>query len=147
MRFCVEAKNKARYYWFSLQKSLVFVPWMSCLTCPVSWMDTGVWAVAGNLSRMSTSHEKWIDGLHFSSLFWPPPQDEQQRQVRRMILLNLFTMGYSHMLIYQILWQASEITIYFLFSLCTKIITCTSWKFILQHIPLFLLKLTLWFLD
>ncbi|RWW28589.1 hypothetical protein GW17_00006925, partial [Ensete ventricosum] len=37
--------------------------------------------------RMSVSNEKWIDGLQFSSLFWPPPQDENQRQVGNKILL------------------------------------------------------------
>ncbi|KAG6491659.1 hypothetical protein ZIOFF_046595 [Zingiber officinale] len=30
--------------------------------------------------RMSASLEKWTDGLQFSSLFWPPPHDEQQRK-------------------------------------------------------------------
>ncbi|XP_039143657.1 protein GIGANTEA isoform X1 [Dioscorea cayenensis subsp. rotundata] len=39
---------------------------------------------------MSTSHEKWIDGLHFSSLFWPPPQDEQQRQAQTMAYVEYF---------------------------------------------------------
>lgn len=33
---------------------------------------------------MSAACEKWIDGLQFSSLFWPPPQDEQHRQVREL---------------------------------------------------------------
>ncbi|KAJ6306791.1 hypothetical protein OIU78_021995 [Salix suchowensis] len=28
----------------------------------------------------SSSSERWIDGLQFSSLFWPPPQDAQQRK-------------------------------------------------------------------
>uniref|UniRef100_A0A0D9UXK8 Gigantea n=1 Tax=Leersia perrieri TaxID=77586 RepID=A0A0D9UXK8_9ORYZ len=32
------------------------------------------------LPSMSASNEKWIDGLQFSSLFWPPPQDAQQKQ-------------------------------------------------------------------
>ncbi|KAJ0960372.1 hypothetical protein J5N97_001789 [Dioscorea zingiberensis] len=40
--------------------------------------------------RMSTSHEKWIDGLHFSSLLWPPPQDEQQRQAQTMAYVEYF---------------------------------------------------------
>ncbi|RVW37430.1 hypothetical protein CK203_034606 [Vitis vinifera] len=30
---------------------------------------------------MASSCERWIDGLQFSSLFWPPPQDVQQRKV------------------------------------------------------------------
>lgn len=30
---------------------------------------------------MATSNEKWIDRLQFSSLFWPPPQDAEQRKV------------------------------------------------------------------
>ncbi|KAJ7969774.1 Gigantea [Quillaja saponaria] len=29
---------------------------------------------------MAASSERWIDGLQFSSLFWPPPQDAQQRK-------------------------------------------------------------------
>ncbi|GAV58788.1 hypothetical protein CFOL_v3_02321 [Cephalotus follicularis] len=29
---------------------------------------------------MASSSERWIDGLQFSSLFWPPPQDPQQRK-------------------------------------------------------------------
>ncbi|XP_010268583.1 PREDICTED: protein GIGANTEA-like isoform X1 [Nelumbo nucifera] len=31
---------------------------------------------------MASSSERWIDGLQFSSLFWPPPQDVQQRQAQ-----------------------------------------------------------------
>ncbi|XP_044512008.1 protein GIGANTEA-like isoform X2 [Mangifera indica] len=31
---------------------------------------------------MASSSERWIDGLQFSSLFWPPPQDAQQRKVQ-----------------------------------------------------------------
>jgi hypothetical protein len=30
---------------------------------------------------MTESNEKWIDGFQFSSLLWPPPQDDTQRQV------------------------------------------------------------------
>ncbi|KAJ7974010.1 Gigantea [Quillaja saponaria] len=29
---------------------------------------------------MAGSSERWIDGLQYSSLFWPPPQDAQQRK-------------------------------------------------------------------
>ncbi|CAA6660824.1 unnamed protein product [Spirodela intermedia] len=39
---------------------------------------------------MSTSSEKWIDGLQFSSLFWPPPQDDQQRQAQTMAYVEYF---------------------------------------------------------
>lgn len=41
--------------------------------------------------------ERWIDGLQYSSLFWPPPQDLQQRKVRFLLsypftlVLNKFT--------------------------------------------------------
>lgn len=34
--------------------------------------------------------ERWIDGLQFSSLFWPPPQDEQQRQAQIMAYVEYF---------------------------------------------------------
>ncbi|KAH0467237.1 hypothetical protein IEQ34_004475 [Dendrobium chrysotoxum] len=39
---------------------------------------------------MSASCQKWIDGLQFSSLLWPPPQDEQQRQVQIMAYVEYF---------------------------------------------------------
>ncbi|XP_020572459.1 protein GIGANTEA [Phalaenopsis equestris] len=39
---------------------------------------------------MSSSSQKWIDGLQFSSLLWPPPQDEQQRQVQIMAYVEYF---------------------------------------------------------
>uniref|UniRef100_A0A6V7QQG3 Protein GIGANTEA n=1 Tax=Ananas comosus var. bracteatus TaxID=296719 RepID=A0A6V7QQG3_ANACO len=39
---------------------------------------------------MSASCEKWIDGLQFSSLFWPPPQDELQRQGQIMAYVEYF---------------------------------------------------------
>uniref|UniRef100_A0A1D1XQ06 Protein GIGANTEA n=1 Tax=Anthurium amnicola TaxID=1678845 RepID=A0A1D1XQ06_9ARAE len=39
---------------------------------------------------MSSSSEKWIDGLQFSSLFWPPPQDEQQRQAQIVAYVEYF---------------------------------------------------------
>ncbi|XP_038898097.1 protein GIGANTEA-like isoform X2 [Benincasa hispida] len=31
---------------------------------------------------MATSSERWIDRLQLSSLFWPPPDDDQQRKVQ-----------------------------------------------------------------
>ncbi|XP_078439369.1 gigantea protein (GI) [Wolffia australiana] len=39
---------------------------------------------------MATSSERWIDGLQFSSLFGPPPQDEQQRQAQTMAYVEYF---------------------------------------------------------
>ncbi|KAG8045893.1 hypothetical protein GUJ93_ZPchr0008g12975 [Zizania palustris] len=39
---------------------------------------------------MSTSNEKWIDGLQFSSLFWPPPQDVQQKQAQILAYVEYF---------------------------------------------------------
>ncbi|PKA64503.1 Protein GIGANTEA [Apostasia shenzhenica] len=39
---------------------------------------------------MSASCQKWIDGLQFSSLFWPPPQDEQQRQAQILAYVEYF---------------------------------------------------------
>jgi len=32
-------------------------------------------------SSMAATSERWIDRLQFSSLFWPPPQDVQQKKV------------------------------------------------------------------
>ncbi|KAG9456845.1 hypothetical protein H6P81_001353 [Aristolochia fimbriata] len=40
---------------------------------------------------MSSSSEKWIDGLQFSSLCWPPPQDTQQRQAQIMAYVEYFS--------------------------------------------------------
>ncbi|URE21715.1 gigantea [Musa troglodytarum] len=40
---------------------------------------------------MSVSNEKWIDGLQFSSLFWPPPQDEKQRQAQVLAYVEYFS--------------------------------------------------------
>ena len=34
--------------------------------------------------------ERWIDGLHFSSLFWPPPQDAQQRKAQTTAYVKYF---------------------------------------------------------
>ncbi|KAK1299145.1 Protein GIGANTEA [Acorus calamus] len=39
---------------------------------------------------MSVSNERWIDGLQFSSLFWPPPQDSQQREGQTMAYVEFF---------------------------------------------------------
>ncbi|KAK1312610.1 Protein GIGANTEA [Acorus calamus] len=39
---------------------------------------------------MSVSNERWIDGLQFSSLFWPPPQDSQQRKGQTMAYVEFF---------------------------------------------------------
>ncbi|RWR77531.1 protein GIGANTEA [Cinnamomum micranthum f. kanehirae] len=39
---------------------------------------------------MSASCERWIDGLQFTSLFWPPPQDAQQRQAQTTAYVEYF---------------------------------------------------------
>lgn len=39
---------------------------------------------------MSVSCQKWIDGLQFSSLLWPSPQDEEQRQAQIMAYVEYF---------------------------------------------------------
>ncbi|CAN0928348.1 Protein GIGANTEA [Linum grandiflorum] len=39
---------------------------------------------------VATSSERWIDGLHFSSLFWPPPQDVQQRKAQVTAYVEYF---------------------------------------------------------
>ncbi|KAK6938243.1 hypothetical protein RJ641_031751, partial [Dillenia turbinata] len=39
---------------------------------------------------MATSFERWIDGLHLSSLFWPPPQDAQQRKAQITAFVEYF---------------------------------------------------------
>ncbi|XP_008786528.2 protein GIGANTEA-like [Phoenix dactylifera] len=39
---------------------------------------------------MSISYGKWIDGLQFSSLLWPPPHDEQQRQAQITAYVEYF---------------------------------------------------------
>ncbi|CAK9150205.1 unnamed protein product [Ilex paraguariensis] len=39
---------------------------------------------------MAGSCERWIDGLHFSSLFWPPPQDAQQRKAQITAYVEYF---------------------------------------------------------
>ncbi|XP_048226516.1 protein GIGANTEA isoform X1 [Ricinus communis] len=36
------------------------------------------------------SSERWIDGLQFSSLFWPPPQDAQQRKAQITAYVEYF---------------------------------------------------------
>ncbi|KAL8514304.1 hypothetical protein ACS0TY_013422 [Phlomoides rotata] len=39
---------------------------------------------------MATTNEKWIDSLHFSSLFWPPPQDAEQRKAQTTAYVDYF---------------------------------------------------------
>ncbi|KAL2232104.1 UNVERIFIED_CONTAM: Protein GIGANTEA [Sesamum indicum] len=39
---------------------------------------------------MATSNEKWIDSLQFSSLFWPPPQDAEQRKAQVTAYVEYF---------------------------------------------------------
>nr|AII99806.1 gigantea [Dimocarpus longan] len=39
---------------------------------------------------MASSSERWIDGLQFSSLFWPPPQDAQQRKAQTTAYVEYF---------------------------------------------------------
>uniref|UniRef100_A0ACD5VMQ8 Uncharacterized protein n=1 Tax=Avena sativa TaxID=4498 RepID=A0ACD5VMQ8_AVESA len=39
---------------------------------------------------MSASNGKWIDGLQFSSLFWPPPHDAQQKQAQTLAYVEYF---------------------------------------------------------
>ncbi|CAN1235218.1 Protein GIGANTEA [Linum perenne] len=39
---------------------------------------------------VATSSERWIDGLQFSSLFWPPPQDVQQRKAQVTAYVEYF---------------------------------------------------------
>ncbi|EOY16828.1 Gigantea protein isoform 3 [Theobroma cacao] len=39
---------------------------------------------------MASPSERWIDGLQFSSLFWPPPQDPQQRKVQITAYVEYF---------------------------------------------------------
>ncbi|KAK9165726.1 hypothetical protein Scep_000917 [Stephania cephalantha] len=39
---------------------------------------------------MAASITRWIDGLQFSSLFWPPPEDDQQRQAQITAYVEYF---------------------------------------------------------
>ncbi|KAL0322844.1 UNVERIFIED_CONTAM: protein GIGANTEA [Sesamum angustifolium] len=39
---------------------------------------------------MATSNERWIDSLQFSSLFWPPPQDVEQRKAQIAAYVEFF---------------------------------------------------------
>ncbi|KAJ8770099.1 hypothetical protein K2173_011181 [Erythroxylum novogranatense] len=39
---------------------------------------------------MASSSVRWIDGLQFSSLFWPPPQDAQQRKAQITAYVEYF---------------------------------------------------------
>ncbi|KAJ0085440.1 hypothetical protein Patl1_07993 [Pistacia atlantica] len=47
---------------------------------------------------MASSSERWTDGLQFSSLFWPPPQDAQQRKRLKKWLMqnNVLLRAYQH---------------------------------------------------
>ncbi|XP_076947914.1 protein GIGANTEA-like [Bidens hawaiensis] len=39
---------------------------------------------------MATTSEKWTDSLQFSSLFWPPPQDLEQRKAQIVAYVDYF---------------------------------------------------------
>ncbi|KAK4794653.1 hypothetical protein SAY86_012647 [Trapa natans] len=39
---------------------------------------------------MASSSERWIDGLQYSSLFWPPPRDPLQRKVQTTAYVEYF---------------------------------------------------------
>ncbi|OWM85029.1 protein GIGANTEA [Punica granatum] len=39
---------------------------------------------------MASSSERWIDGLQYSSLFWPPPRDPQQRKAQTTAYVEYF---------------------------------------------------------
>ncbi|KAK4801916.1 hypothetical protein SAY86_000119 [Trapa natans] len=39
---------------------------------------------------MASSSERWIDGLQYSSLFWPPPQDPLQRKAQTTAYVEYF---------------------------------------------------------
>ncbi|KAF6157827.1 hypothetical protein GIB67_003727 [Kingdonia uniflora] len=39
---------------------------------------------------MEVSSERWIDGLQFSSLFWPPPEDPKQREAQITAYVDYF---------------------------------------------------------
>ncbi|XP_024971744.1 protein GIGANTEA-like [Cynara cardunculus var. scolymus] len=39
---------------------------------------------------MAATSERWIDGLQFSSLFWPPPQDPEQRKAQITAYVDYF---------------------------------------------------------
>ncbi|KAJ4967163.1 hypothetical protein NE237_019012 [Protea cynaroides] len=45
---------------------------------------------AASTIPMATTCERWIDRLRFSSLFWPSPQDTQQRQVQITAYVDYF---------------------------------------------------------
>ncbi|OIS97362.1 PREDICTED: protein GIGANTEA-like isoform X1 [Nicotiana attenuata] len=42
------------------------------------------------MAAAAAASERWIDGLHFSSLFWPPPQDVQQRKAQTTAYVKYF---------------------------------------------------------
>lgn len=43
-----------------------------------------------DLIVMERPSERWIDGLQFSSLFWPPPQETQQRKAQTTAYVEYF---------------------------------------------------------
>lgn len=44
----------------------------------------------GTIDYMVRPSERWIDGLQFSSLFWPPPQETQQRKAQIAAYVEYF---------------------------------------------------------
>nr|XP_016435814.1 PREDICTED: protein GIGANTEA-like [Nicotiana tabacum]XP_016435815.1 PREDICTED: protein GIGANTEA-like [Nicotiana tabacum] len=42
------------------------------------------------MAAAAAASERWIDGLHVSSLFWPPPQDAQQRKAQTAAYVKYF---------------------------------------------------------
>ncbi|KNA23068.1 hypothetical protein SOVF_027320 [Spinacia oleracea] len=44
----------------------------------------------GTVDYMTRPSERWIDGLQFSSLFWPPPQETQQRKAQITAYVEYF---------------------------------------------------------
>ncbi|KAG6402416.1 hypothetical protein SASPL_134609 [Salvia splendens] len=49
-----------------------------------------LWSCRALYRFMATSNEKWIDSLQFSSLFWPPPQDAEQRKAQITAYVEYF---------------------------------------------------------
>ncbi|KAI5654584.1 hypothetical protein M9H77_31771 [Catharanthus roseus] len=47
-------------------------------------------SLSGKDFFMAASCERWIDGLQFSSLFWPPPQDAEQRKAQITAYVEYF---------------------------------------------------------
>ncbi|KAM0062684.1 hypothetical protein Hdeb2414_s0003g00082641 [Helianthus debilis subsp. tardiflorus] len=44
----------------------------------------------GESVHMAATSERWIDGLQFSSLFWPPPPDPEQRKAQITAYVDYF---------------------------------------------------------